>query len=421
MDAFTLLVILGSIALSAFFAGIEIAFVSANKLKIELDKKQGKLSGRILSFFNDREDKLITALLIGNNIGLVTFGIFFAAIAEPFIEAHVSHNHIVVLLLQTISSTLVVVIAAEFIPKAIFSVEPNAVLRFMAVPLAVAYFILWLPTMFTIMVSRLVLKLFTKSKAKETEQKFNRVDLDDYVKKATEIAAPDQVIDHEVHLFKNALDFSKVRARDCMIPRTEIVAMEITQTIQELKQKFIETQLSKILIYKENIDDIIGYVHSYEIFKNPKDIKSILRPISFVPASMPGQIVMQEFTKQHRSIAVVVDEFGGTAGIVTIEDLLEEIIGEIDDEHDVAEFTDEKISDTEYIFAGRTEIDFINNKYPINLPRSEEYDTIAGWFLKIYQDIPEKGITIEKDQFVLTVLEAIDNKIEKIKLDIKTS
>ena len=242
--------------------------------------------------------------------------------------------------------------------------------------------------------------------------------MDDYIRHATEIAAPDQVIDHEVQIFKNALEFSKVRGRDCMVPRTEIVALEIDDDIQLLKNKFVETKLSKILIYRENIDDIIGYAHSFEMFKQPKEIKAILRPISFVPETMPGHIILQEFTHQRRSIAVVVDEFGGTAGILTIEDLLEEIIGEIDDEHDIVELIETKISDTEYIFSGRLEIDFLNQKYHLDLPTSDDYETLAGYILKLYQDIPETNTVVETADFNFTILEAIDNRIEKIKINI---
>ncbi|HYG50916.1 MAG TPA: hemolysin family protein [Flavobacteriales bacterium] len=419
MDSATTFAIISAVIFSAFFSGIEIAFVSANRLKIELDNKQGSLSARILSFFIRREDKFITTVLIGNNIALVTFGIFFAALIEPSIIKYITHNHILILLIQSLISTIFIVVIAEYFPKILFSINPNSVLKALAVPMAVIYGILWLPTMITTIISRLVLVVFMRTKKNNDKNEFDRTDLDDYIKQATEIAAPDQVIDHEVQIFKNALEFSKVRGRDCMVPRTEIIAVEIDENINTLKQKFIETHLSKILIYRESIDDIIGYVHSFEMFKQPSDIKSILRPISFVPESMPGHIIMQEFTRQRRSIAVVVDEFGGTAGILTIEDLLEEIIGEIDDEHDTVELIENKISDTEYIFSGRLEIDYLNQKYYFDLPTHEDYDTLAGYILKLYQDIPVTDTVIETGRFSFTVLEAIDTKIEKIKVEIK--
>ena len=395
---------------------MEMAFVSANRLQIELDRKQGKLSGRIISFFTGREDKFITTLLIGNNIGLVVFGIFFSSHAEPYIIEYITSTKILILLIQTLLSTLIIVITAEFIPKSIFSIDPNAILRVTAIPLMIFYALLWIPTLFTTFISRIVLRIFMRKNTVDEKQNFNRVDLDDYVKQATEIAAPDQKIDHEVHLFKNALAFSKVLARDCMVPRTEIIAIEIHEPIEALKKKFIDTKLSKILVYLETIDDIIGYVHSYEIYKHPKNIKSVLRPISFVPESMPAQITMQEFIRQHRSIAVVVDEFGGTAGILTIEDLLEEIIGEIEDEHDTEDLIEEKINDKEFIFSGRLEVDYLNNKFFLNLPVSEAYETLAGYVLKLHQNIPEKGTIINSDNFTFVILEAIDNKIIKIKL-----
>lgn len=418
MDSVTAIAIISSIICSAFFSGVEIAFVSANRLKIELDKKQGLFSGRLLSYFVRREDKFITTILIGNNIALVTFGIFFAELVEPSIDKYITHNNVLILLIQSLISTMIIVTVAEFVPKTLFSIDPNFILRLMAVPIAIVYTILWLPMVITTFFSRLVLKMFVGNKKNEEKHKFDRVDLDNYVKQATEIAAPDQKIDHEIHIFKNALAFSKVRARDCMVPRPEIVAMDIDATVDELKNKFIETHLSKVLIYRETVDDIIGYVHSFEMYKKPSDIKSILRPISFVPETMPGNIVLQEFTRQHRSIAVVVDEFGGTAGIITIEDLLEEIIGEIDDEHDVEELVEIKVSDTEYVFSGRIEIDYINNKYQLNLPTGDDYETLAGYFLKIYQDFPENNVEVEAEGFLFTVLEAQDNKIEKIKINI---
>ncbi|HLP14052.1 MAG TPA: hemolysin family protein [Flavobacteriales bacterium] len=419
MDSVTTFALISAIIFSAFFSGIEIAFVSANRLKIELDNKHGSLSARILSFFIKREDKFITTVLIGNNIALVTFGIFFAELIEPGIEKYITQSHILELLIQSLLSTIFIVVIAEYFPKILFSINPNSVLKALAVPMAIIYGILWLPTMITTFISRLVLKVFMRGKKHIEKNEFDRNDLDDYIKQATEIAAPDQVIDHEVQIFKNALEFSKVRGRDCMVPRTEIIAVDIEENISVLKNKFIETHLSKILIYRETIDDIIGYVHSFEMFKHPSDIKSILRPISFVPESMPGHIIMQEFTRQRRSIAVVVDEFGGTAGILTIEDLLEEIIGEIDDEHDTVELIEDKISDTEYIFSGRLEIDYLNQKYYLDLPTHEDYETLAGYILKLYQDIPSTNTVVETDRFSFTILEAIDNKIEKIKLEAK--
>jgi putative hemolysin len=416
MDSVTAFAIITSTIFCAFFSGIEIAFISANRLKVELDKKEGSISGRIISFFIKREDKFITTILIGNNVAIVTFGIFFAAWIEPVIFNYITHSKIGILLLQTLVSTLFIVVVAEFVPKTIFSLNPNFILRLFAIPTAIVYGVLWLPTLFTTFISRLVLKIFVRGHKKEEKTEFDRTDLDDYIKHATEIAGPDQVIDHEVQIFKNALEFSKVRGRDCMVPRTEIVAIEIHEKISTLKQKFVETKLSKILIYRENIDDIIGYVHSFEMFKQPNDIKAILRPISFVPDTMPGHIILQEFTRQRRSIAVVVDEFGGTAGIITIEDLLEEIIGEIDDEHDIVDLIETKISDTEYIFSGRLEIDYINQKYHLDIPTHDEYETLAGYILKLYQDIPENNTIVETDAFSFTILEAIDNKIEKIKI-----
>ena len=417
MDSTALFAIFGSILLSAYFAGVEMAFVSSNKLKVELDKKQGFISGRIWSFFYGRESKFITTLLIGNNIGLVMFGVFFADMVEPPIEQYLTQNKILVLLTQTLISTVVVVLIAEFIPKAVFSIDPNRALRLVAIPTVLVYAVLWLPTVIITYISVLFLKLF-RSGGKKKEIKFNRVDLDDYVKQGTQVNTSEEELENEVRIFKNALNFSKIKARDCMIPRTEMVAIDVEESIETLKEEFIKTHLSKILIYRDSIDNIIGYVHSYELYKSPENISSILLPISFAPESMPAQIILQEFIRQRRSIAVVVDEFGGTAGILTIEDIIEEIFGEIDDEHDVEEITEQKISETEYIFSGRAEIDHLNQTYNLHLPENDNYGTLAGFVLSLTADIPTKGDVIETELFRVTILQASGTRIEKVRLEI---
>jgi len=416
-----LIIILASLICSAFFSGLEIAFVSSNKLKIELDSKQGQVTSRILSFFSNRSSKFIGTMLLGNNVALVVYGIEMAKLMYEPIEGLVGSNEALILLIQTVISTLLVLVTAEFLPKTVFRINPNRILRIFAFPLILIYFIFWIPVFITIGISELLISIFVKSDAKSTKLAFGKVDLDDYLSDIAERASEQDEIDHEVHLFQNALNFSEIKARDCMVPRNEIVSVDIEEPIDALKQRFIDTGLSKILVYRDSIDNIIGYTHSFELLKQPASIKSILLPVNIIPESITVNKALDELQANKRTIAVVVDEFGGTSGMITIEDIMEEIFGEIEDEHDVEEFTETIQEDGSYLFSARVEIDYINEKYKLKIPESDEYETLAGYVLSTTQDIPEVGEVIGTDDFRLTIMEVSENRIVLVKLHPKSS
>lgn len=404
---------------SAFFSGMEIAFVSANKLKVELDGKQGDFFAKIISNFMKKPSRFIGAMLVGNNIALVVYGIFMAKWLEPGIPkiAHVD-NEFVILLIQTLISTIVILFTAEFIPKTLFRINPNRMLSFFALPLLIIYWVLFVLMMIVISISELLIKLFSPTLSTKEEINFGRVDLEHYIKEGTEHNDTQEEVDHEIQIFQNALDFSKVKARECMIPRTEIVALEMEEEITKLRDTFVETGLSKILIYKGSIDNIIGYTRSFELFKKPESIKSILIPLPIIPMTIPANEILEIFIKQRKSIAVVVDEFGGTAGILTIEDIIEEIFGEIEDEHDKEDLEEKKINDNEYLFAARLEVDYLNAEYNLKLPESENYETIAGLIIDTYESIPGLNEQIRTENFVFTVKKVFQNKIDLVHLKV---
>lgn len=412
-----LLIILVSLLFSAFFSGTEIAYLQSNRLKIEIDKKQGIVSAKILSFFVKNESKFITTLLLGNNIALVVYGIFMGElIIAKLFPVHVNTTELpgVILLTQTLISTLIILVTAEFLPKTIFRINPNRTLSILAYPLAVVYGVLYILTMLVTLISGLILGLFG-SKQVIGEVNFGAIDLDDYLNKSTKVQT-DKEQDHEVQLFHNALNFNKVKARDCMIPRTEIKAVNVESSVDELGKEFVETGYSKIMVFRDTIDNIIGYVHSFEMFKNPESITEILRPVGIVAESMPVNKLLNQFIKQKQGITIVVDEYGGTAGIITMEDVVEEIFGEIEDEHDSEELIEEKHNESVFIFSGRQEIAYINGEYGLELPESDEYETLAGLVVTIHENIPNEGDIIEIDEFHFEILECSNSKIEKIKL-----
>lgn len=415
MDQADFLIILFSLLFSAMFSGLEIAFISANKLKIELDNKLGFFNAKVLSFFNKNPSKFISTMLVGNNIALVVYGIFMAKILEPFFYK-IFDSEFAVFLLQTIVSTLLILFIAEFLPKALFRINPNSILSLFAVPIVIIYSLLFPLIWISIAISNYVLKLFFNVKNEDGELNFRMVDLDNYLKEATAKTQNDESIETEVQIFQNALDFSKVKARECMVPRTEIEALDENTDLEILKNKFFETGFSKLLIYRDSIDNIIGYTHSFELFKNPKNLKSILLPIPVIPESMPANEILEFFTKQKKSVAVVVDEFGGTSGMVTIEDVIEELFGDIEDEHDSEDLVEKVISENEFIFSARLEIDYINEQYKLNLPESDEYETLAGYIIYLHESIPEKGNTIETAEFSFFITEVSTHKIEIVKV-----
>lgn len=408
--------ILISIALSAFFSGMEIAYVSSNKLRLELDKKQGLFYSRIINIFTANPSRYIATMLVGNNIALVIFGLLMAILLEPLIIPYTRSN-IAILTFQTIISTLIILLTAEFLPKALFRINPNGALKLFAVPVLVFYLILYPVTRLTIIISDFILKYIAgvpvQSKNVNT---FGKVDLDHLVTEGQVENGEEQQDKTEIRLFQNVLDFSEVKVRDCMVPRPEVVAFDETASMEEIRQKFIETGLSKILIYKENIDNVLGYVNSKGLFSQPKSIKEIIMTLPIVPETMPAHSLFKQLGDEHKSIAVVVDEFGGTGGIVTIEDILEEIFGEIEDEHDTSEFVEKKINDREFIFSGRLEIDYINNKYQLDFPKSDDYETLAGFILYHYESFPNINESIIIDNYSFKILDASETKIELVHL-----
>ncbi len=411
------IIILLSLVFSAFFSGMEIAFVSSNKLRLELDIKQGYMTSKVISIFTSRPGDYIATMLVGNNISLVIYGILMAILLEPLIS-HYTSSESTILIIQTIISTLIILFTAEFLPKTIFRLSPNTALRAFAIPVLVFYILLYPVTKLTIAISGFILHNFMRvpRNKKAHPNVFGKIDLDNLVNESN--AERDQQADpeQEIKLFQNALDFSNVKLRDCMVPRTEIVAFDESVSMEELQSKFIETGLSKILIYRESTDNIIGYINSKELFKNPSDLQSMIMSLPIVPETMPANKLLQSFIKDHKSISVVVDEFGGTSGIVTMEDILEEIIGEIEDEHDTSELTEDKLNEQEYIFSARHEIDYLNEKYRLNIPELDDYETLAGLILFHYENIPKINDRIHIEGFVIRILDVSETRIELIHL-----
>ncbi|HPF50482.1 MAG TPA: hemolysin family protein [Draconibacterium sp.] len=416
-----LLLILITILLSAFFSGMEIAYVSANKLRLELDKQSDPFTSKILRFVTANGGKYIATMLVGNNIALVIYGIAFAAILEPVFKTFIESESMV-LFLQTIISTLIILVISEFLPKTLFRLFPNSLLNILSVPLAFFYIVFYPITTFSIAITNTLLKRVLKTDVNTVNKNpvFSRIDLDEFVNESdtSRIEQIEKKVETEIKLFKNALDFSKVKLREIMVPRTEIEMLEVGASIGELQQKFVETGYSRILFFKENIDNIIGYVHSSVLFQNPQSIEPFIKKVLIVPETMPANKLLSTFIQEHRSIAIVVDEFGGTSGMVTSEDILEEIFGEIEDEHDTRDIIEKKISDTEYIFSGRAEIDLINEKYLLDLPESEEFETLAGYILFNHESIPKINSVIRIGKFHFKVLKASNTKIELVKLTI---
>ncbi len=415
----TLAYIIISLALSAFFSGVEIAFISSNKLRFELDKKGKSLTSKILDIFYSNPNLFISTMLVGNNICLVVYGLLMAMILEPFI-GHLVHNEGLIVLFQSIISTLLILFAGEFIPKTIFKLNPNFLLTIFSVPLFIFYIILYPISKFSSLVSFLILKILGAKNINSSSQRtLGRVDLDFFIQQSIEDGSQNSEMDTEVKIFQNALDFSNVRLRDCIVPRTEIVACDKTVSVDELRSRFVETGLSKILVYDENIDDIIGYIHSSEMFKKPDDWTQNVRSVSIVPETMAANKLMKLLMQDKKSLAVVVDEFGGTAGIVTLEDLVEEIFGEIEDEHDIRSHVAQKVNEHEYLLSGRMEIDTVNEKFGLELPESDDYVTIAGLILHAYQKFPKLNETITIEHYTFKIIKVTANKIELVRLKVQ--
>ena len=412
------LIIFIAIISSAFFSGLEIAFITSNKLRIELENKQGSLTAKILSHFNKYPSRYLGTMLLGNNIALVIFGMYMDEELNPVLGRHFS-SEIVVLIISTFLSTMLILITAEYLPKNIFRINPNRTLSLFAFPLSIVYGILYPIVMVTIGFSEFLLKKIFRVKIENENAAFTMIDLDNYVREGTSANEKKAEMDYEIQIFQNALDFSSVKARECMVPRIEIVAMDVNKSIEELKNKFIQTRLSKILVYSESIDNIIGYVYSKELFKNPSSIRSILLPVSIVPESIAASEVLTVFIQQHKSIAVVVDEFGGTSGMLTMEDVMEEIFGEIDDEHDKEEMVEKVISENEFVFSARLEADYLNDKYHLNLPILDNFETLGGLITHYHESIPRLNEEIRIDNFIFTITVVTRTRVEQVHIKIE--
>lgn len=414
-----------SLILSAFFSGMEIAYISANKIHIEIEKKQNDFISKILTRLTQKPSKFIATMLLGNNIALVVYGYYMGDVLQhwlegvPFGENLQWVSHFVSefsLLSQTIISTIIILLTAEFLPKVFFQIYANKLLKFFAIPAYFFYVTFSLLSSFVIWISDVVLKYIFKTDGDEVQLAFSKVELGNYISEQMESVSEHEDIDTEIQIFQNALEFSEVKSREVMIPRTEIIAVEENTTPAKLSSIFIESGLSKILVYKGTIDDIVGYVHSFALFKKPKTISSVLMPVIYVPETMLVKDVLNVLTKKRKSIAVVIDEYGGTSGMMTVEDIIEELFGEIQDEHDSVDLKEEITKDGYYRLSARLEVDYLNEIYKLNLPESENYETLGGLVVSHTEEIPEVGETIIIEDFEIHILETSSTKIELIEI-----
>lgn len=420
MDYYSWIIIIITLILSAFFSGIEIAFITASKLRIELKKNQGSFIARMLSAYVKEPSRFISTTLVGNNIVIVIYGIYMGIVLEGGMRALLPdayESSVAILLVQTIVSTLVVLVFAEFLPKVIFRANPDQMLFAFALPFRLFYFLFLPITKIAELTSLGIIRVVTrKPLPKQVGHSFTKIDLDQYISESAQLDL-DEDADVDAEMFKNALDFDKLKARDCMVPRTEVVAIELNEDISELYKLFIESGHSRVLVYQGTIDNIIGYVHQADIFKKPKQIKHILIPIIMVSESMPANELLKRYTAERKNIALVLDEFGGTAGIVTLEDIIEEIIGDIDDEHDVEELLEKQLSETEFELSARLEVDYLNETYSLDIPEGE-YETLGGFIIAHHEDIPEEGEVLMLEHFKITILKKEGARLDEVRLEL---
>jgi len=403
---------------------MEIAFISANKLRIEIDRKQEKFLSGIVAFFTKNPSRYIATMLVGNNIALVIYGIAFARLLEEPIRNLLGNgSDVSVLIIQTLISTLIILLTAEFLPKTVFRINPNYSLRLLSIPILVFYVLLYPVTILTIGISNFTMRYLLRIRpdSHTEEPVFSKVDLDHFI---TTVQPEQEKGGEEIEdlkIFQNALEFSKMKVRDCMIPRTDVIALEEDVSVEELASRFVDTGLSRILIYRETIDHVIGYVNSKDLFKKPEQIKTHLKHIQIVPEALPVNKLLTSFIKDGKGIALVVDEFGGTSGIITTEDIIEEIFGEIEDEHDSSDLVEKQLDELHYLLSGRLEIDYLNEKYFLSIPSSEEYETLAGYIIYHYESIPEKNDTVSLDNYLITITNVSSNRIEEVDLQVISS
>lgn len=417
MSYYTIIII--TLIFSAFFSGSEMAFLSSNKLMVELNRKKHPGFSKITDNFFNNPGLFISTILVGNNIALVIYGLYMGKLIEPGIR-NIFPSETTTLLLQTIFSTLLILITAEFLPKILFRINPPMVMNLFAIPLSVFYWLFFPLSKLTLAFSNFFIRKILRVHNPPQKQNIviGRVDLDHLITEQQGKASEELPLPEEVKFFKNALDFSSLKVRECTVPRTELEAVEVDESLENLRLRFVDTGFSKILVYKDTIDNIIGYVHVSQMFKNPKKLRNVISPISVVPESMTANKLLEIFTKEHRSIVLVVDEFGGTSGIVTLEDILEEIFGEIDDEHDVSDLTEMQVDEHTYHFSGRLEIDYLNEKYNLQLPVSDDYETVAGLVLYHNEAIPQPQDELLLNKFKIKILDATKSKIELIELSV---
>lgn len=413
------IVIIGSLLLSAFFSGMEIAFVSTNKIYLELEKKKQGIVPKILTHITESPSKFIATMLVGNNISMVVYGIFMGEmILKLLFPNYLNLENIPLLLVfyQSLISTAIILLIAEFLPKVLFQIYSNTVFKAFVLP-AFVFYIIFLPiTKVVLWVSNTVLSRYLYTQGDEVPSVFSKMELGNYISEQLESAEHQETLDSEIQIFQNALDFSNVKAREVMVPRAEITSLERYESLQTLQELFVKTGYSKILIYQGNIDNIIGYVHSFDLFKNPKSLRSIILPVEYIPETILAKDVLNILTKKHKSIAVVLDEYGGTAGIITVEDIVEELFGEIEDEHDTQLMVEEKVDQNTFLFSARLEIDYLNDTYRLDLPESEQYETLGGLIVHNTQEIPNQGDLIQIDSFDIFIKEVSNTKINLIEL-----
>ena len=414
-------IIILCLILCAFFSGMEIAFVSSNKIYLEIEKKQDSFISNILTKLTDKPSKFIATMLIGNNIALVVYGFFMGDLLMVWIENLGVHlSGFFSILLQTLISTIIVLITAEFLPKVFFQIYANKLMKYFALPAYLFYLLFYFISSFFIWVSDFVLIKFFKTEGDQVPLYFSKAELGNYITEQMSTVEDNDEMDSEIQIFQNALDFSGVKARDIMTPRTELVALDLFDSISELKELFIETGYSKIVIFNNSLDDIVGYVHSFDLFKKPKNIKTILIPVEFVPETIFIKDAMNLLTKKRKSVAVVLDEYGGTSGIITIEDIVEELFGEIEDEHDSdEELTEEEVEEGVYLFSTRLDVEYLNQTYKMDIPESDSYGTLGGFIVDSTKEIPLKGDIITIGNYHFIIEEATNKKIELVKMTIK--
>ncbi len=413
-------IIILCLILSAFFSGMEIAFVSSNKIYLEIEKKQDDFISKILTKLTKKPSKFIATMLVGNNISMVIYGFFMGdLLMRWFVTLEFNFTDFSNLLLQTTLSTLIVLMTSEFLPKVFFQIYANSFIKFFALPAYFFYRLFYYISSFLIWISDYVLRKFFKTEGDQINLSFSKVELGNYISEQMNALQDHETVDSEIQIFQNALEFSGVKAREIMTPRTELVAVDLHSSIADLRELFIETGYSKILVYTNTLDDIVGYIHSFELFKKPRSVKSIMIPVEFVPETIFIKDAMNLLTKKRKSIAVILDEYGGTSGIVTIEDIVEELFGEIEDEHDSdEELMENKVDDSNYFFSTRLDVQYLNETYKLNIPESDSYETLGGFIVDFSKEIPIKGAQITIGNFLFVIEEATNKKIELVKMTV---